>query len=251
MYLLSRVDGGAATCPSGDELKRALAVFPKWHSSGAMRIFRRSLWVMGIFGVALFVSGRMANSDPSSDDVLKGARSHKSRVVSDTSLLAAAVRWIGTGGLSATGKPRCFPLHVDPCPLRSDVETLTLREDAFAEVESSTLHRRSSVLQRLGVPQRDVLAYGDECLFACNPRMRRDEEGEGKECPEKRCRVTAIALSVPVKSETASYPDKSIQKTVKVLRLTPMLHFLYELTFRRTNQGWKMIEKEVVKGGGM
>lgn len=252
-------------------------------------IFQQILWLIGIFSIVLLVPEREANANLPS-----GTRSKLQGdaicAVTDTSLFAAAVRWI-KADLTASEK-RKRPLRVDPRPLRPEVgevmsleryfaevdssarrrrrairqrlESMTLRERNFADVDSSILRRRRTVLRRLGVPQRNALTYSDDCLFACDPRLIKEEEADRIECPKKRCEVTVIALSLPVNSGTESHrigqfqktlteSDRTgqVQKTLRVFQLTAFTRFIHELTFQRSDSGWTMIEKNVVAGGGM
>lgn len=170
------------------------------------------------------------------------------RATADTSLFAATVRWVKTDFSAAKKAKR--PLRIDPHPLRSDAE-LPLDKSDFAEVDSSVLRRRGTVLRRFGVPQRDVLRFSDTCLFTCDPRLVKRKEATRSECPPKRCEVTVVALSLPAHSETETHPDEQTQKTIRVYRSTAFTHFIHDLTFQRTEQSWSMIEKKVVAGGGM
>ena len=235
---------------------------------------RRLLWITGIFSLSLLgpTQETVANrpSDPSTNNT---------RVASDSSLFAAAVQWIKNGGFIESEEIKRYPLRIDPRPLRPGVEQVmsderymnevdssaqrrrqvirqrlaasNLGRGDFAAVDSSVLRHRTAVLRRLNVPKRDALTYSDECLLACDPRMIKEDEADRVECPKKRCEVTMITLSLPVRSGPLSLRDEHVQKTLWVIRLTPMLHFLHELTFQRTDHGWKMIKEEVVTGGGM
>lgn len=238
--------------------------------------FQRALWLFGIFSVALLTSDSEANPG-----VPAGSRSEVQAgeilVATDSSLFAAAVRWLKKD-LSASEK-RARTLRVDPRPLRPNVgevmsleryfdavdstaqrrrrairqrlEAMTLRERNFAVVDSSVLRHRRTVLRRLGVPQRNAFTYSRECLFECDPRLIKEEEADHIECPKKRCEVTVIALSVPVNAGTESHRDEQIRKKIRVFQLTALTCFVHELTFQRSDRGWRMIEKEMITGGGM
>lgn len=233
-------------------------------------------WLIGTLIVALLVSNSEANAGMPTA-TWSGLQDHEIRVATDSSLFAAAIRWMKADHTTSGRKKR--PLHVDPRPLRPGVgevrsleryfaavdssarhrrrvirqrlEASTIRKRDFAEVDFSLLRRRRTILRRLGVPQRDALTYADECLFACDPRLIKKDEADRIECPKERCEVTVVALSLPISPETESHREEQNQKTVRVLQLTPFTRFIHELTFQRSDRGWTMIEKEVVTGGGM
>jgi hypothetical protein len=201
----------------------------------------------GVFLFSILISSKSFSKDIAPRVPCAKGQGGAPQLVADTSFFATVVQWVRANEL-VRSQTQAYPLRIDPRPLSFDIGSLNLGEHHFAEVDSSVLHRRSAVLQRLGVPQRDAVTYSDECLFACDPRMAKEKDDT--ECPEKRCKVTVIVLSEPIKSET-SHHIESTRKTIWLLRLTPMLHFLHELTFQRTPQGWTIIKKEVVSGGGM
>ena len=199
--------------------------------------------MVGLFSVILLLFGWGAGgpSGGQSDEERGGSRTAR-----DTSLFAEAVRWI-EADLNGGGRTT-RPLRVDPRPLRPGAE-LSLDEGDFAPADS-LVHRRKTVLRRLGVPQRDALVYSNDCLFACDPRLVKHEEAGRVECPRERCEVTVVALGLPVGAGAGSSRDGK-QKTIRVFRLTALTHFVHDLTFRRTDHGWVMVGKNVVGGDGM
>lgn len=173
----------------------------------------------------------------------------------DTSFFEAAVRWGEAGTSNASVEATRLPLHVDPRPLRSDIEGAVLREGDLAEGEASVMEHRRAVLQYLGIPQRDALTYHDECLFACDPRLIKQEEVDRVECPREKCIATVVAVSLPIRPDTTANQDtvhsKQTQTAVRVLRLTPFSAYIYELVFQPEGGTYTIVEQKRVGGGAM
>ncbi len=107
-------------------------------------IFEQVLWLLGIYSIVLLMPVREVNAN-----LLSGTRSKPQAdaicAVTDTSLFAAAVRWI-QADLTASEK-RKRPLRIDPRPLLPSAK-LPLDESDFGRADS-LVPRRRTVLQRV------------------------------------------------------------------------------------------------------
>jgi len=176
-------------------------------------------------------------------------------ISSDSIFFAAVAQWAQEEFGDASAEASRFCLHVDPRPLRSDIEGAVLREGDLAEGEASVMEHRRAVLQHLDIPQQDALTYHDECLFACDPRLIKQGEVNRVECPQEECMAMVVVASLPIHPDTTANQDtghsEQAQTAVRVLRLTPFSAYIYELVFQPEGGTYTIVEQKRVSGGAM
>ena len=134
------------------------------------------------------------------------------------------------------------------------MEGTVLRERDLTEMDAALIDRRQAVLQHLDIPQEEALTYHDECLFACDPRLIKQEDADRVECPREQCMATVVAVSrsIPPDSMTTDQDTESReQEAVRVLRITPFSAYVYELVVRQEDDTYEIIEHKRLGGGAM
>lgn len=183
------------------------------------------------------------------DSSARSPRRNQVRAAADTSVFAAAARWVKAEGFVTSEEMRRYPLRIDPRPFHS------LSDSGLVEADTLVLDYRKAVLRHSGVLQRDALSYNRNCVMKCDPRLTKREEADRVECPAEKCKFTVVAMSLPVNHEVEKAEQEVQQergvKTIKVFRLTAFSFYVYRLTFQYTDRGWSMIDKERVAGGAM
>lgn len=142
-----------------------------------------------------------------------------------------------------------YPLRVDPRPLRAGFRaTEELRREQLLQGMSDAIRARSSVLERLRIPEADILA-DNECAFVRGypPPPEYDLPDPASRMPP-RCRsipdFSSVAFSLPQSTCAESLPARGGHgsaagncQVLHVVEVTPDSFLTYELRAERTPDG--------------
>jgi len=138
---------------------------------------------------ALFTAALVLMYAHDAAGLAQGVDTTYAATVADTSAFGAILRHVVSDSTLHVAE---LPLRVDPRPLKSDKNLITVTSESFATISDGELAYRTSVLRAMH------LSIGDGVIPpGCTGTMTADYEGSKKGCPAELRRVAYVARPRP------------------------------------------------------